>query len=309
MKKLLVVLLVLSVSLAVLAGCNLFANDSEVIEQKEEDVYAFSAASTGAILASLMTDLNATAAAEEETDAVEEQIDTVNECITMVECMLSDTNISMTEAVSDREEYAYMMVITNGDLNGNTYVYTLYYNEEAVNDDVTDEETEEVVKVESRLTGILVIDGVEYEVVGQKEIEGENFEIKFTAKIDETSYVKIKQEIENGEVKYVYTVFENGVKTNNFEIKFGNEGEERTVQMRVMNGDSEIRYKLMKGEESNKKFIRITTTEGDVTTSIKVHIEENEDGTEQYRYQYSNQNGQREMTRAKAKFCVGNTEE
>ena len=64
-------------------------------------------------------------------------------------------------------------------------------------------------EVEYDINALAVIDGVEYEVFGKKEVEedDEEVEIKFIIKLDKDNYVKVEQEIEEDEVEYKYDVF------------------------------------------------------------------------------------------------------
>lgn len=284
--------LLVAMSITLLAACNKAKVTPPAGKPTATQLYGFTAASAGAILQSFNAgNSNAAAAAEGQTepaeqpaDPAQDQINAVKDYMSMVENFLGDNPLSVTEAASDNAEYTNMLVVKNSDLSGNKYEYILYYNES----DVTVEEEEDGVEIESRIEGIMILNGVNYTVDGQKEIEGDEFEIAFTAKIDENNYVKIKQEIEADEQKFVYEVFENGKKVSKFEIEIEDETDETEVEMKVETADGTEIFKFKKEVENNKTVIKIVIQKGNERTELKVHIETKEDGTEVYKFMQGN---------------------
>ena len=107
-------------------------------------------------------------------------------------------------------------------------------------------------EIEYEINALAIIDGVEYEVLGKKEVEteddGEEVEIKFIIKLDEENYVKIEQEIEEGEVEYEYSIYQRGRKAST--LKFETE------------------------EENGKTFIKLSTTENGYKETYKFIVDE-----------------------------------
>ena len=103
------------------------------------------------------------------------------------------------------------------------------------------------------INALAVIDGVEYEVMGKKEVEsdddGEEVEIKFVVKLDDRNYVRIEQELEDDSIEYQYSVYKDGRKFST--MKFESEEENGATVAKITtneNGYIET-YKFFKGED------------------------------------------------------------
>ena len=146
-------------------------------------------------------------------------------------------------------------------------------------------------EVEYAINALAVIDGVEYEVFGKKEVEteekGEEVEIKFIVKLDEENYVSIEQEIEEGEVEYKYTIYKNGRKVSSLSFEFEEENGKTFVKFSTTNAEGEREsYKFIKDkdvtiikyETRGYKYTLIVTAsedaEGNVVYDYKVKEKE-----------------------------------
>ena len=106
-------------------------------------------------------------------------------------------------------------------------------------------------EIEYQINALAVIDGVEYEVRGSKEVESDYYEteveIEFVVKLDDYNYVKIKQEIENNELEYKYTVYQNGRKQTSMSFESEVEGENTVVKLTTEENGFKETYKFIKG--------------------------------------------------------------
>lgn len=108
-------------------------------------------------------------------------------------------------------------------------------------------------EMEYQINALAVIDGVEYEVKGSKEVEVDDneteVEIEFVVKLDENNYVKIKQEVEDDESEYKYTVYKDGRKQTS--MSFESEKEDGNIVVKLTTDEAGYKetYKFIKGEE------------------------------------------------------------
>ena len=113
-------------------------------------------------------------------------------------------------------------------------------------------------EVEYQINALAVIDGVEYQVVGKKEVEIDDneteVEIEFVVKLDDENYVRIEQETEEDETEYKYVVYKN--KKKQLSMSFESEVENGVTVIKLTtdeNGYKET-YKFMK--KDNKTIIK-----------------------------------------------------
>ena len=167
-----------------------------------EEIYGFSAASAG-MLISAMNDGSAASLATSAADAtapdatapdtdpdagvtepdtgVTEPVTPVVDPVTeeldgymaLVESLLSDGGFTVTTEASDRADYDVKSVITYRDMHGNTLGYTMYYNETLIpdfDDDDDDDDWEDRFEQEEEyaIEGIMIIDGIEYRIHGER---------------------------------------------------------------------------------------------------------------------------------------------
>ena len=106
-------------------------------------------------------------------------------------------------------------------------------------------------EVEYAIDALAVIDGVEYEVFGKKEVEteedGQEVEIKFIVKLDEGNYVSIEQEIEDNEIEYKYDIYKNGRRESSLKFETEEENGKTHIKLSTTNnlGQTET-YKFIK---------------------------------------------------------------
>ena len=210
----------------------------------------------------------------------------------LVETYLSNDAITAEATTSDRPEFETMLVYTSKDMLGGTRTFVVYFNqvdteepvaeepvtEEPVTEEPVTEEpvaeepvTEEPVaeepeteepnddfeeaenEVEYELTGLIVIDGVEYELVGRKEIEDGEEEYKFIAYIDQDNFIRISYESdeEDGEQKFRFTQVSDGVLVYETKIKLEVEDNEFKVMLTYKTEDSYSKFMFKESDEAS----------------------------------------------------------
>lgn len=212
-----------------------------------EEIYAFSAASAG-MLISAMNGGAAEALASSDAAAVDTAIDgetkaTLDEYMTLVESLLGDGVFQSAAQESDRPEYEVKNIVSYKNADGNTLSYVMYYNEYLLpdddddRDDRYDNETEEEYYIE----GIMIIDGAEYAIRGEKSSESEDgefeHETEFIVMLDKAAnrYMTVEQSFETEygeeEQEYSYSVYENRRLVERSVVEYEQEGNETEIKL------------------------------------------------------------------------------
>ena len=282
-----------------------------------EEIYGFSAASAG-MLISAMNDGSAASLATSAADAtapdatapdtgVTEPVTPVVDPVTeeldgymaLVESLLSDGGFTVTTEASDRADYDVKSVITYRDMHGNTLGYTMYYNETLIpdfdDDDDDDDDWEDRFEQEEEyaIEGIMIIDGIEYRIHGERSTETEpgesEDETEFIVYLSDTRRMVVEQSVESeqGELEreYNYIVYEgrNVIERSTFEYE--NEMGEIEIEMtHYKDGVSTVFFfdrELVRGDE----VIRIRVGSAQSTEGYIVRLTENADGSVSYTYE------------------------
>lgn len=292
-----------------------------------EEIYGFSAASAGMLISAMNGDAAATAAAEStdipadpgtgetpadpgtgETPAdpgtgteipSEPVVDSVTAeldgYMALVESLLSDGGFNVTTEASDREGYQVKSVVTYRDMHGNAIGYTMYYNEVLIpDDDDDDDDDRDEIEEEYYIEGIMIVDGAEYPVRGERSSESEpgesEEETEFIVTLSSTRRMVVEQSVETEdgehEREYNYVIYEgrNVIERSTFEyeVEYGETEIEMTHYKDGVNTvfffDKEIRH--------GKEVIRIRVgSTASPTASYIVNLVENADGTTSYTYE------------------------
>lgn len=283
-----------------------------------EEIYGFSAASAGMLISAMNGDAAATAAAEStdiprdpgtgETPAdpgtgtevpSEPVVDNVTAeldgYMALVESLLSDGGFNVTTEASDREGYQVKSVVTYRDMHGNAIGYTMYYNEVLIPDyDDDDDDDRDEIEEEYYIEGIMIVDGAEYPVRGERSSESEpgesEDETEFIVTLSSTRRMVVEQSVETEdgehEREYNYVIYEgrNVIERSTFEYEVEH-GETEIEMTHYKDGvntvfffDKEIRH--------GKEVIRIRVgSTASPTASYIVNLVENADGTTSYTYE------------------------
>lgn len=283
-----------------------------------EEIYGFSAASAGMLISAMNGDAAATAAAEStdipadpgtgETPAdpgtgteipSEPVVDSVTAeldgYMALVESLLSDGGFNVTTEASDREGYQVKSVVTYRDMHGNAIGYTMYYNEVLIPDyDDDDDDDRDEIEEEYYIEGIMIVDGAEYPVRGERSSESEpgesEDETEFIVTLSSTRRMVVEQSVETEggehEREYNYVIYEgrNVIERSTFEyeVEYG----ETEIEMTHYKDGVNTVFFFDKEMRHGKEVIRIRVgSTASPTASYIVNLVENADGTTSYTYE------------------------
>lgn len=208
----------------------------------------------------------------------------------LVESLLSDGGFDFSSQTSDREEYAEKTVISYKDMSGDAHDYVMYFNQTLTKSetDESDGETEENYSIK----GVMVIDGADYEIRGERKNESEEgeseTETEFVVILGENRYIRVEQSVEaedgESEQEYCYSVYENGKLVERSEFSYETEENETELKMTSFkDGKTQVLYferEIEKGEE----VIEIHVGDGKHGKGYIVHIEKDENGDNRYSF-------------------------
>lgn len=282
-----------------------------------EEIYGFSAASAGMLISAMDTGAASTAAestdipadpgtgetpadpgtgtevpSEPVVDSVTAELDGY---MALVESLLSDGGFNVTTEASDREGYQVKSVVTYRDMHGNAIGYTMYYNEVLIPDyDDDDDDDWDEIEEEYYIEGIMIVDGAEYPVRGERSSESEpgesEDETEFIVTLSSTRRMVVEQSVETEdgehEREYNYVIYEgrNVIERSTFEyeVEYG----ETEIEMTHYKDGVNTVFFFDKEMRHGKEVIRIRVgSTASPTASYIVNLVENADGTTSYTYE------------------------
>lgn len=282
-----------------------------------EEIYGFSAASAGMLISAMDTGAASTAAestdipadpgtgetpadpgtgteipSEPVVDSVTAELDGY---MALVESLLSDGGFNVTTEASDREGYQVKSVVTYRDMHGNAIGYTMYYNEVLIpDDDDDDDDDRDEIEEEYYIEGIMIVDGAEYPVRGERSSESEpgesEDETEFIVTLSSTRRMVVEQSVETEdgehEREYNYVIYEgrNVIERSTFEyeVEYG----ETEIEMTHYKDGVNTVFFFDKEMRHGKEVIRIRVgSTASPTASYIVNLVENADGTTSYTYE------------------------
>ena len=240
---------------------------------------------------------------------VKEQTERFNEYFTALDSFLGDDIISTTTEVNTDSNYEYetKMTINGKDFNGETVTYTMYYTETLVKADFDDDDEDaanedEETENEYQLVGVMVIDGADYYLEGERSEETEKGESETELKIrayadksDKTSYIQMEQEysVEDGETEteYVYSIYANGELIEQTAVEFETETKNNKVEteyeLEFRSGTSKGKYVVEREVKDNKISIKVKYNIDGKTGVFHIREITDENGNKQYEYTFS----------------------
>ena len=244
---------------------------------------------------------------------VKEQAKRFNEYFTALDSFLGDDVVStITEANTDSiYEYETKMTIKGKDFDGETVIYTMYYTETLVKADSADDEDaddeHEETENEYHLVGVMVIDGTDYYLEGERSEETKKDESETELKIrayadktDKTSYIQMEQEysVEDGETEteYVYSIYANGELIEQTAVEFETETKNNKVEteyeLEFRSGTSKGKYVVEREVKDNKISIKVKYNIDGKTGVFHIREITDENGNKQYEYSYNDGSNQ-----------------
>lgn len=295
-------LLALAVALCVLLPVFLRGNDpaANTLNKFEritdaDSFYAYGALSAGTLLSS-RTDGAAAVSAKAQvslSDAVsakalntarsseEDTLTSLNRYMSLVESLLGEEDITET-AVAPAQGYAFGMEVHGGSLLGGGVTCRLYYDKLYIGGETDDGESEENYSID----GILVTESGTYPVSGTYETETESgeseSELFFRAYLDESraSYIEVREETESEteeggaetEREFVYTLIENGERTERTTLSYEEEEGELELEMTIERGGSRDTLCFERGSEDGEQVLSAHGTLGGQSVRFRVYI-------------------------------------
>lgn len=267
-------------------------------QQRQEAVqsaYGFSAASAGLFVAA-----GSGSGAAVQVRSAAAQTPDFDGYLALAEGLLSEGGFSEVISASDREGYAYRMDVTYTGMAENTLTYSMYYNEtlradgdfdddDDDRDDRFDGETEEEYGIE----GVMVIEGAEYAVRGERSVEAERgeeeSETELRVQLAEGRVMLVEQGYENeeGETEreYTYTVLEDGRAVERSVFSYEREeGEEELKMVYTAGGESRV-LTFERERHDGREVLFIRATENGQTVRYIARAAVGEDGQTYYEYE------------------------
>ncbi len=297
-----------------LTGCGSFAgkvsNKFDALTSTES-VYGFSAASAG-MLISAMSDENASVESGEVTPGGESGEVTpgngqggagngqggvpegLDKYMTLVESLLSDGAFSVSEEASDRKDYAYKLSFKYDDMQGNTFSYVLYYNETLIPDDDYDDDYDDDDETEEEyvIDGIMIIDGEEYPVHGEKQSESEGreneTETELRVTLGQGRFLIVEQSSEQDgdetEREFSYSIYENGKLCERSTFKYEQERDETELKLTSYRNGQKYEFGFERQAEHGRETIRLVTGDGNGRREYRVRPMTDAEGNVYYEY-------------------------
>ena len=274
MKKTLKILLPV-LTIGMLTGCQISANNSSQNggttnngsnpSAQSEQVYAFEAITSAGLLHSLNNKQDVLAVKKAKAD--ETLVSQIKDYLPSVEAALTNQSLMTSSEVvaSDRNEYATKVIITYTDIAFVNQTMTMYYNETAIPDDDFDDDWDDQFEEEYVIDGLIIIDDVEYQMFGKKELDQDEYEVSFTYQIDENNYIKVEQEIENDESEFNYTVIQNRRKVYEYSLEVEDNSVELEVKDRNL-GVEKMEFEFLKRD--NRTYIIAEVRQNGVSSEI-----------------------------------------
>ncbi len=321
-KKILAAGLCLAMAVTALCACNPGNGETAAALSKANDVYGVGAVSTVKLLGgetsaqalgklaetrSVAVYGNTATDAEDEAKA---QAEKFNEYFTALDSFMGKEIVTTVSEKNTDEKYPYetKLTINSKDFNGNAVQNIMYFTETLDNshidddDDIDDKDEKDEEETTYKLNGVLVVDGKDYALEGERSLEQEEDETEDELKIrayadiaDKTSYVEMSQEYsvedKETETEYVYSVYSNGELVEQTAVEFETEKKQNKEE-------AEYELEFRKGEAKGKYEVDRETKDGRVQIKVKYNIDgkqgnfhiiekTNENGEKQYEYSFS----------------------
>lgn len=274
-----------------------------------ESIYGFSAASAGILISASHGGEAATLAqqkgiavktsaavteGEVADPAADPVLSEIDGYMALVDGLLSDGGFKTTVSESDREGYTEKTTVTYTDISGNSLQYVMYYNEILLpgDDDNDPGETEEEYAIE----GVMVVDGTDYAIRGERSIESEadesESETEFRVTLGENKYLYVEQgyetETEHGvseyEQEYSYSLVENGRTTERSTFSYEVENDETELKMVTTAGGVTNTFYFEREHRKDGEYISLRVGSGKEVKNYLIRVVENADGSVEYEY-------------------------
>ncbi len=242
------------------------------VQLSTDDVYGIGAVSTAKLL-ELNSSISAAKSAANETlpdDPAIAQVTAFNRYYVAFDSFFGKDVVKTETKDNHNHSYPFekQMDIQGMNLDGSAVNYKMYYTEILNKNEVDDDKTES----EYLLTGIMLIDGTEYFIEGERSYEQDEEESENELKIraykdltDKKNYIEMEQEssVEDNETEteYVYSVYRNDKLIEQTALKLETERkdnkEQTEYELEFRKGDAKGKYKITREVKNGKTNVKV----------------------------------------------------
>lgn len=227
--------------------------------------------------------------AEPDDTLTDETKNTLLTNLKMVEEMLGSGIVKSEVTPSDREGYTSRYTLTTTALDGTQKVYEFHYveNQETPEDTDDDDNDEKDDKTVTTLSGIVILDGSEYEMRGEREQKNNKEEYSFLIRIDEETYVKIEQETKESAAKYEfsYALYQGGEQVYETEVEFKlNENGNISLEFSTEANGQELEYEFKFTERDGERLVSVEIENNDTEAEYLIRIMTDDAGETHYEF-------------------------
>ena len=194
-----------------------------------------------------------------------ELADKIQNALVASEMLMNKENFDIKLVESDNKNYKVLMKCSYTDTTGDLVSYDFYYNE------TTDKDFDDIDQVNSKIDGMIIIDGNNYQVKGTKEVENNEFELELKFYLNNKDYFVVEQESETDENEYKYTLFKNDRIVKEIEHSIEVEGTKKEATYKVYDKVSNINDTISLVYKNN--IINAELESNDLSDTIEVEIE------------------------------------
>ncbi|MGN1207490.1 MAG: hypothetical protein ACI4SP_04255, partial [Eubacteriales bacterium] len=190
--------------------------------------------------------------------------------------------------------------LTTTALDGTQKVYEFHYVEtewESDKKDDDDDKEKDKDKTVTTLSGIVIVDGNEYEMHGEQERKDSKEEYSFLIRIDEETYVEIEQETKENAAKYEfsYTLHQGGEKVYETEVEFKlKENGNISLEFSTEANGQEYEYEFKFTEKDGENLVSVEIEDNDVKAEYLIRITTDDAGETHYEFVSAKQEGSRD---------------
>lgn len=272
MKKLYLLIIAPLILISVMACDNSSAPENFI--ESEVQAFALEAVSSSMILnySQFQTQDLALDMTRAEGDVAEEDISDIDDYIEMVEALLGSDQLRVESEESDLIDYANKILYSTTDINGDTLVFTFYYNEVDLIDlpdensnlnmnqnhfIFNDEDDDLAIKW---VQGILFFNEISYKIEGKVlNLEGKEL-VRLRSYTDEDNYVMVNYQMNtqtNTRQNFIFKLVEEGIITKQSKVMIFENDEMLHIQLEMIDGDNYSRYQFHVRSKDGVDYIHI----------------------------------------------------
>ncbi len=240
-----------------------------------DDVYGMGAVSAARLLAS-MPETSIGLLSQTDELQIKKEAEKFNQYFTALDSFWGDDIVTTATVKNTDADYPFeiKMTVMGIGFDGTANNYTMYYTETLHKS----EDDEDEIEKEYKLVGVMIIDGNEYAVEGERSEESEKDENETELKIrayadvaDRRSYVQMEQEysVENGktQTEYVYSVYADGKLIEETAVEFEAKNKNGKVQteysIEFRKGKSKGKYEIERRSDKTAVEYKIDGENGE----------------------------------------------